>query len=148
VVTRLEGTSIRIRHYIDKTSDNLASERVDGNWSIKEHIGHLIDLEFLHRHRLDEFAALKPELTMADMSNARTNEADHNERSTSSLVEEFVEKRGEFLDRFYSLKDEHLLHQAIHPRLKIPMRPVDMLFFTAEHDDHHVTSIVELLKKT
>jgi hypothetical protein len=29
----------------------------------------------------------------------------------------------------------------LHPRLKMPMRLVDHLFFVAEHDDHHLAII-------
>ncbi|MFT4669296.1 MAG: hypothetical protein ACI9M9_001964 [Flavobacteriaceae bacterium] len=32
----------------------------------------------------------------------------------------------------------------MHPRLKVLMRPVDLLFFVAEHDDHHLATIVKL----
>jgi hypothetical protein len=33
---------------------------------------------------------------------------------------------------------------ALHPRLKVNMRLVDMLYFQAEHDDYHLTRISEL----
>ena len=33
---------------------------------------------------------------------------------------------------------------ALHPRLNQPMRVVDMAFFTAEHDDHHLARMTEL----
>src|ERR1700719_2635884 len=32
-----------------------------------------------------------------------------------------------------------------HPRLKTPMRLVDHLYFVAEHDDHHLSRIWELV---
>jgi len=32
-----------------------------------------------------------------------------------------------------------------HPRLKTPMRLVDHLYFVAEHDDHHLARIWELV---
>jgi len=42
--------------------------------------------------------------------------------------------------------DSSLLSRAIpHPRLKTPMRLVDHLYFVAEHDDHHLARIWELL---
>jgi hypothetical protein len=42
--------------------------------------------------------------------------------------------------------DSSLFSRAIpHPRLKTPMRLVDHLFFVAEHDDHHLARIWELL---
>ena len=35
---------------------------------------------------------------------------------------------------------------ARHPRLGTPMRLIDIAFFTAEHDDHHLARITELLR--
>ena len=35
---------------------------------------------------------------------------------------------------------------ALHPRLGLPMRAVDHAFFVAEHDDHHLARITELLR--
>ena len=34
---------------------------------------------------------------------------------------------------------------SLHPRLKQPMRLADHLYFVAEHDDHHVAKIWELI---
>jgi hypothetical protein len=34
----------------------------------------------------------------------------------------------------------------VHPRLGTPMRLVDMMFFVAEHDDHHLATITELAR--
>jgi hypothetical protein len=34
----------------------------------------------------------------------------------------------------------------LHPRLKQPMRLVDHLYFVAEHDDHHLATIREMME--
>ena len=34
---------------------------------------------------------------------------------------------------------------ARHPRLGTPMRLIDIAFFTAEHDDHHLARITEMM---
>jgi hypothetical protein len=34
----------------------------------------------------------------------------------------------------------------LHPRLKQPMRLVDHLYFVAEHDDHHLARIWEMIE--
>jgi len=49
----------------------------------------------------------------------------------------------ERLDGFLS---EMLARTALHPRLNIPMRLVDMIFFQAEHDDYHLARISELAR--
>jgi hypothetical protein len=40
------------------------------------------------------------------------------------------------------------VRSALHPRLKTPMRLLDLAFFVAEHDDHHLATISELLRST
>jgi hypothetical protein len=35
--------------------------------------------------------------------------------------------------------------ELLHPRLKMPMRAIDHLYFVAEHDDHHLAHIERLV---
>ena len=119
----------------------------NGAWSIKEHLGHLIDLEPLHRKRLKEFVDMKEYLTMADMSNTATEKADHNSESIDNLLLDFNRSRNDLIAEYHTLTEESLLHDSIHPRLKVPMKPVDLLFFVAEHDDHHLAGIQEIIQE-
>jgi hypothetical protein len=43
------------------------------------------------------------------------------------------------------LQDDQLLGTALHPGLKTPMRIIDLAYFVAEHDDHHLASIREMM---
>lgn len=147
VLTRIYDTAIRISHHCQNLTDQQLSFKPNGAWSIKEHLGHLIDLEDLHTGRLREFAEYKAELTGADMSNARTEAANHNEQSLESLMSDFKQGREEFVATYMSLDDQCHQHIAMHPRLKAAMKPVDLLFFVAEHDDHHITSMLEIKNK-
>jgi uncharacterized damage-inducible protein DinB len=145
VLTRVRDTEIRLKYYCKNLEDSQLSFKPEGAWSIKEHIGHLIDLEKLHHHRIKQFAALKTELSAADMSNAKTEAGDHNSRTLDALLTDFSKTRTDFITDFISLPDASLNHSALHPRLKIPMKPVDLLFFVAEHDDHHLATIIEIV---
>jgi uncharacterized damage-inducible protein DinB len=144
IMTRVQDTGIRLSHYCINLSDEQLSHKSRTDWSIKEHIGHLIDLEVLHHDRLRQFAVLQLELSAADMSNAKTEKAKHNQKNISTLLNEFTEVRNCFIKDFRALTNESLNHKAMHPRLKVPMRPVDLLFFVAEHDDHHLATITKL----
>nr|MDJ0647008.1 hypothetical protein [Flavobacteriaceae bacterium] len=62
------------------------------------------------------------------------------------LIDRFDHNRTQFITSLKSLDDETQEFLAMHPRLKVPMRVVDMAFFTAEHDDHHIASIVQILR--
>src|SRR5215216_6124827 len=53
------------------------------------------------------------------------------------------ENAGHLLD-LESFDPELFQRSALHPRLNVPMRLVDMLFFQAEHDDYHLATISEL----
>jgi len=45
------------------------------------------------------------------------------------------------------LDDKVRKQSSIHPRLNQPMRPIDMAQFILEHDEHHIETIKELIKK-
>ncbi|HKR05832.1 MAG TPA: DinB family protein [Bacteroidia bacterium] len=145
ILTRLWGTSARIKEMTLSLKDEDASFKPAGKWSIKENIGHLSDLEELHEGRIDDFLARKETLRAADMSNAKTFAADHNKKSMGQLISEFSVKRKRFIARLEQLDDETQNFKSLHPRLQVLMRPADVAYFTAEHDDHHLADIHEIL---
>ncbi len=55
-------------------------------------------------------------------------------------------ERQRMLEAVYYFDKLTLALTSIHPRLQ-SMRLIDSLFFVAEHDDHHVTAISNLLRK-
>jgi uncharacterized damage-inducible protein DinB len=143
MIERLSGTPARVEDMISKLSHELIIHNPGGKWSIQEHIGHLSDLEPLWYGRLEELIAGAPELRAADMTNQKTNTANHNATEINVLLQRFRKQRKEFVERLLALKDDQLLSTAMHPRLKTPMRIVDLAYFVAEHDDHHLSSIRE-----
>jgi len=144
ILERLLGTSSRMRDMISGYSDKLLSQAGNG-WSIKQHIGHLADLEELHDRRIDDMIARKENLRPADMTNKKTNEARHNEQDIEQLIRLFENNRNRFVERLTALDDSTQVYKAMHPRLHVMMRPVDVAYFTAEHDDHHLASIRSIL---
>jgi uncharacterized damage-inducible protein DinB len=86
-------------------------------------------------------------LTAADLNNTKTKEAGHNQKTLEQLLLAFIAERQKILETVYGF-DEHLLARtSTHPRLNQPMRLIDSLFFVAEHDDHHIAAISNLLRK-
>jgi uncharacterized damage-inducible protein DinB len=128
-------------------SGDLAARGQNGAWSIKEHIGHLADLEELHTGRVDDFEAGLDVLRAADMSNAKTRAASHNTRSMDELIDDFARKRENLIERLSTLDDATQMRSVMHPRLQVPMRPIDMAIFTAEHDDHHLASMRQIMTR-
>lgn len=52
---------------------------------------------------------------------------------------------GKNIARYRLLADDELSRTSVHPRLKVVMNPVDLAFFDAEHDDHHLVRISEII---
>ncbi|HEX5890854.1 MAG TPA: DinB family protein, partial [Pyrinomonadaceae bacterium] len=107
---------------------------------------HLYDLDALTLERIEQYVAGVPILHAADITNRKTSEANYNSVPAAEISRLFRERRAQVVSRLESLDAEMFARSAIHPRLNIPMRLVDFVFFEAEHDDYHFTRINELLK--
>jgi len=145
VIERLRGTPVRLDEKLKNVPNNRAEEKFNGAWSIKENIGHLIDLEPLWTGRLQDILEGKIDLRVADLTNAKTNQANHNERSVVELLNEFRAIRSVTIKKIELLSVEQIYMSALHPRLKTPMRTMDHFLFVAEHDDHHLVTIHNLI---
>lgn len=130
---------------LDRTT---LTTRLHDKWSIQEHVGHLLDLEALGEGRLADYAAGLPTLRAADMSNARTNLGDHNSAEIGALCRQFRQARGRFVRRLETLTAAEQQWRALHPRIKLELRPVDLMYFIAEHDNHHLARISSIIRET
>jgi uncharacterized damage-inducible protein DinB len=146
IFSRLEGTIFRLSTLLQTADDDRCSYHPDG-WSVKEHLGHLYDLEDLWWKRLNDFQQNKTVLTTTDLTNQKTNEAGHNEKTLEQLMLQFTIERQKLLETIYDFDQVLLTRISEHPRLKQPMRLIDALYFVAEHDDHHIATISNLLRK-
>ena len=146
LIERLRGTPARLEERLLTLTPQVLVKRPKEGWSIQEHAGHLIEVEALFDGRLGEFETGLAELRPADMSNRRTEEAGFNELQLADVLATFRGVRARFVERLESWPPEQFAQSALHPRLKTPMRACDMLFFMAEHDDHHLARISELVR--
>ncbi len=144
ILNRLRETPDKIEQLVFSVSPEILTKKINESWSIQEHIGHIIDLEELHEERIDDFINKAEELRAADLANKKTHEADHNQKEIAKLLQKLRATRQNLIDRLGGLDDNVLSHVSIHPRLNQPMRPIDMAQFVAEHDDHHINSIIDL----
>jgi uncharacterized damage-inducible protein DinB len=144
---RLRGTPARLEEMLREVVRERLVKKPDNKWSAQEHAGHLLDLESLWMARVEDYVAGLAELTAADLSNRKTDEADHNARPLADIVGEFRRARLRLVDRVEEIQPDLFARAMLHPRLKQPMRLVDHLYFVAEHDDHHLARIWELCSK-
>lgn len=141
ILVRLRGTPARIEEMLDGRPRDVLTAKPSGKWSAQEHAGHLLDLEELWAARLADFETSKTELTLADLTNRRTDEAGFNSQDLPGILAKFRRARRELVERAEKLSPEIYSRTLLHPRLRQPMRLVDHLFFVAEHDDHHLAHI-------
>jgi len=146
VIDRMVAAPVRLEEKLKNVSNDLAAKKINGSWSIKENIGHLIDLEPLWVGRLEDILAGETDLRPADLTNAKTNEANHNLRTINDLLKEFRALRTKTVKKIEPLSVEQIYMSALHPRLKTPMRIMDHFLFVAEHDDHHLVTIHNLIQ--
>ena len=147
IVERLRGAPARAADRVRALPRDILTQRDGKDWSIQEHIGHLLDLEALGMGRLDDFEAGQAVLRPADMDNRKTYAANHNAKAIEDILEAFRAAREEFVRRLEAYDEAFVARTAIHPRLEKEMRVLDLAYFAAEHDDYHLTLITELIRK-
>lgn len=145
VRARLRGTPARLEEALRGRSHETLIRKAPGKWSAQEHAGHLLDLEPLWLARVDDYVSGSDRLTVADLTNRKTSEANHNLRPPEQILADFRVARRGLLKRVEELDASLYARTLPHPRLKTPMRLVDHLYFVAEHDDHHLARIWELV---
>ena len=148
ILERLGGTAARLKEKINASERALITPAsMDKKWSVKKEIGHLIDLEPLWLARTLEILADKKDLKIADLYNTKTHETPHDARDFDDLICDFRKNRQALMTVLEGVTEADLKKAAVHPRLGTPMTILDLAYFVAEHDDHHLAQISVLMKK-
>jgi uncharacterized damage-inducible protein DinB len=146
IIERLAGTPARLEEKIKQIPPSIFEIRTGDKWSIKEHAGHLTDLEPLWQGRFQDIVNGQLELRPADLQNTKTDQANHNEKSISDLLQSFRKVRKTTIELLEAIDETIVFKSALHPRLKTRLRTIDLFLFVAEHDDHHLATITTLAK--
>jgi uncharacterized damage-inducible protein DinB len=144
-VERLRGAPARLEEKLRGVSPEILTSKQGEAWSIQEEVGHLMDVELLWNGRVDDFLEGKAELRPADITNTVTKKANHNGALLGDLMAEFRRRREELVDRLDKFGIEGAGQVAKHPRLDKPMRVIDLAYFAAEHDDHHLAKMTGMI---
>ncbi|MEO1258776.1 MAG: MarR family transcriptional regulator [Bacteroidota bacterium] len=141
VMERLRFTPHRLREIVEDLSTAQATTSFKNKWSIQENIGHLNDLEPLWQGRVLDIVNGEKTMRPADLTNKKSHEAGHDEIPMEKLLSEFKVNRKKLLRMAEEHYDQFISASSKHPRLLTPMRMIDLLYFVAEHDDHHIATI-------
>jgi uncharacterized damage-inducible protein DinB len=146
ILERLSQTTTLLRSKLSPLSD-YELEKSNEKWSMKQNVGHLTDLEPIWLIRVNDILSGKEIMREIDLSNRKTNEANHNHIPVLDLIANFETERAKLLEISWSHFDELESRSSIHPRLGIKMKIRDLLYFVAEHDSHHLATIDHLINQ-
>ncbi|MEK6782554.1 MAG: DinB family protein [Bacteroidota bacterium] len=139
---RLDGTAIRIEGKVKGVSNEILSKQLNGKWSVKQNIGHLAEVDEINFRRIYEMIAGVVQLSPAVFEPKK----DYNSQKVKDVIHYFYTTRLKNIRRYSELTESELTKSSLHPRLKVQMTPVDLAWFDAEHDDHHLVTINTILK--
>ncbi|MEO5977714.1 MAG: DinB family protein [Chryseolinea sp.] len=138
---RLDGTIARLHQKTINIPELVLSQKLGGKWSVKENIGHLSEANLISGKRVEEILQQAEVLSPA-VGELRGN---YNDQPIREVIEIFAKVRKANIKRFELLTDDDKTKSSLHPRLKLMITPVDLALFDAEHDDHHLVRINEII---
>ena len=144
VYLQLKQAPVRLRQAIDGLEAAALIHQPEGGWSIKEHTGHLSIMEPIWRVRFHDIDEGSPMLSPADLTNRATAEAKFNLSGIEGLLDQFLTERMTTLALLDNLNMLDESRTSLHLRLQQPMRMIDLAYFVAEHDEHHILRIREI----
>ena len=147
LIERLRYTPLRLAEQTRQLSAEQRTAKPEGQWSVQENVGHLLDLEPLWLGRVQDTLAGQTNMRPADLQNRKTHEANHNTASLQELLGAFAAERQKLVRLCEANHPVLSTAWALHPRLQTPMRIIDLMYFVAEHDDHHIATIRYLLSR-
>ncbi len=141
VLERLRGAPVRLEERVQGHGPPALIAKAGDRWSAQENVGHLLDLEPLWAGRVEDLRQGEDVLRPADLENRKTYEAGHHGAEIQELLARFRTAREALVAAVLALGPEGAALTALHPRLRQPMRLVDLMYFVAEHDDAHLMEI-------
>jgi len=139
IVERLRGASIRLEAMLRNTIDKTLNQKTGDKWSVIEQVNHLCNCEEIWLGRVEDI------LTRKEIFERRTLKTELQSEDIQVLLSNFSAARNKLIDLVQNMDEPTASLTINHPRLQRPIRLIDSLFSTAEHDDHHLAKIRELL---
>lgn len=144
LLERLETGITRFKEAVRNLPDSGLSFKPHNKWSIKEHLGHISLMEPIWQKRFTDIQNNENIMTSADLSNSATDRADFNRQNSETILEELASKRVQTINLLKNFNRKDFRNQSLHPRLQKPMRIIDLMYFVAEHDDHHLQAMIKI----
>jgi len=139
IVERLKGTPIRLQAMLRDSTNETLDQKPGDKWSVLEQVNHLCNCEEIWLGRVNDILARK------EIFERRTLNTELQSEDIEVLLRNFSVARSKLISLVENMDEPTASLTINHPRLQKPIRLMDSLFSTAEHDDHHLAKIRELL---
>lgn len=123
------------------SQDKIDFRYAEGKWSIKEVVGHLIDIERVMAYRALSFSRNEKQSLPGFDENDYIRESNYSKRDYIDLVDELKKVRESNLSMFRSFSKEVLDKRGIANNLEVTVKAI--LFIIAGHELHHINIIKE-----
>ncbi|WP_020533251.1 DinB family protein [Flexithrix dorotheae] len=142
LLERLEGTSIRLRVKTLKISDSIQVIRPEGKWSIMENIRHLLEMELVWQKFISSILKGKRIINLSNTKSPASPQL--NNENVDHLLIQFADQRRITLETISKLKNDKIFKNAFYTPLQRPLSILDLAYYMAEHDDHHLARITNI----
>ena len=120
--------------------------RTGDDLSIQEHVGYLLDVTALCYNLMSDATANKP-INLTEDAILLTFTTKHQASTISQILSRFHVERARLVRELESRENSTITVRAQHPRWRTPIRAVDLAFYLAECDEHHLTLISQNLRQ-
>jgi uncharacterized damage-inducible protein DinB len=112
----------------------------EGEWSVVEVVGHLIDIDILMRARIGKIMATdNPPLEPFDVDGT-VRAREYQQKNLAALLHSFTEQRAELLEQIRYLRPEALERTGLHPT-RGAVRIADLVAMVLRNDAIHTEQI-------
>ena len=140
IVERLRGAPIRSQAMLRNATNQSLNQKSGEKWSVIEQLNHLCNCEEIWLGRVEDILARK------EIFERRTLKTELQSKDSEILLRNFSNARNKLINLVEKMDEPTASLTINHPRLLRPIRLMDSLFSTAEHDDHHLAKIRELIR--
>ncbi|WP_298353942.1 DinB family protein [uncultured Dokdonia sp.] len=135
------GLDFTVSFYNSLSEEQLLLRYAPGKWTPKEVLLHLIDTERIFSYRALRFSRMDATPLQGFEQDDFVASSNANERTISSLLEEYASVRLASLSLFTSMTKETV--RVIGEASQSPLSPRAAGFIIAGHERHHITIIKE-----
>jgi uncharacterized damage-inducible protein DinB len=142
IMGELEYQATSFPQFLHELSEEKASfAYAEGKWTVKQLVGHVVDTERIMAYRLLRISRNDLKALPGFDENMYVANSSFNERSLTSLADEFAAVRKANLYLFVSIKEDELLRTGTASDKPVSVRA--LLFIIAGHVNHHRNIISE-----